>query len=318
MLKKGLAGLLLVFLVTAVNAQGFGPAVTINGVEIPRSKVQAQADHLINQRGLGSGGITQPSAYRKIQEEVVEQIVVQELLWQEAQRRGTVIGDEKVDQEVAKLKSSFDSELAFTFKIEEGGFTEKTFRENVRQQMSVQHMIANDITEGITIDDAAIEAFYNGNLEQMAVPERVHARHILVKFEAGNDASRAAAEKKLADLEAQVEAGESFALLAIEHSEGPSGQKGGDLGYFERGQMVKEFDDAAFAAEPGSIVGPVETQFGLHLIKVEEHTAPSTVPLAEVEPKIREYLAQQKLYSTVEQLIEDLRANGSVQVHLFD
>ncbi len=258
------------------------------------------------------------SAYRKIQEEVIEQIVVQELLWQEAQRRGTVIGDEKVDQEVAKLKSSFDSELAFTFKIEEGGFTEKTFRENIRQQMSVQQMIAKDITESITVDDAAVEAFYNENLEQMAVPERVHARHILVKFEAGNDASRAAAEKKLADLEAQVEAGESFALLAIEHSEGPSGQKGGDLGYFERGQMVKEFDDAAFAAEPGSIVGPVETQFGLHLIKVEEHTAPSTVPLAEVEPKIREYLAQQKLYSTVEQLIEDLRANGSVQVHLFD
>ena len=284
---------------------------------IPRSKAQAQVDHLINQRGIGSGGITQPSAYRKIQEEVIEQILVQELLWQEAQRRGTVIGDEKVDRELAKLKSSFDSELAFTFKIEEGGFTEKTFRENIRQQMSVQHMIATDITEGITVDDAAVEAFYSENLEQMAVPERVHARHILVKFEPGNDASRAAAEKKLADIAAQVEAGESFALLAIEHSEGPSGQKGGDLGYFERGQMVKEFDDAAFGAEPGSIVGPVETQFGLHLIKVEEHTAPSTVPLAEVEPKIREYLAQQALHSTVEQLIEDLRANGDVEIHLF-
>ena len=102
MLKKGLAGLLLVCLATVVNAQGFGPAVTINGVEIPRSKVQAQADHLINQRGIGSGGITQPSAYRKIQEEVIEQIVVQELLWQDAQRRGTVVGDEKVEQEVAK------------------------------------------------------------------------------------------------------------------------------------------------------------------------------------------------------------------------
>ena len=114
-----------------------------------------------------------------------------------------------------------------------------------------------------------------------------------------------------------MEAGESFALLAIEHSEGPSGQKGGDLGYFERGQMVKEFDDVAFEAEPGSIVGPVETQFGLHLIKVEEHTAPGTVPLAEVEPKIREYLVQQTLYSTVEQLVEDLRANGDVEIHLF-
>ena len=317
MLKKGLAGLLLVFAASAAYAQAFGPAVTINGVEVPRSKVQAQADHLIDQRGIGSGGITQPSAYRKIQEEVIEQIVVQELLWQEAQRRGTVVGDAEVDQEFAKLKSSFDSELAFTFKIEEGGFTEETFRENIRQQMSVQNMIANDITEGVTVDDAAVETFYNENLDQMAIPERVHARHILVKFESGNDESRAAAEQKLAELAAQVEAGESFALLAIEHSEGPSGQKGGDLGYFERGQMVKEFDEVAFGAEPGAVVGPVETQFGLHLIKVEEHTAPGTVPLVEVEPKIREYLVQQTLYSTVEQLVEDLRANGDVEIHLF-
>ena len=317
MLRKGLAGLLLVLAASAAFAQAFGPAVTINGVEIPRSKVQAQADHLINQRGLGSGGMTQPSAYRKIQEEVIEQIVVQELLWQEAQRRGTVVGDAEVDQEFAKLKSSFDSELAFTFKIEEGGFTEETFRENIRQQMSVQNMIANDITEGVTVDDAAVETFYDENLDQMAIPERVHARHILVKFESGNDESRAAAEKKLAELAEQVEAGESFALLAIEHSEGPSGQKGGDLGYFERGQMVKEFDEVAFGAEPGAVVGPVETQFGLHLIKVEEHTAPGTVPLVEVEPKIREYLVQQTLYSTVEQLVEDLRANGDVEIHLF-
>jgi len=317
MLKKGLAGLLLVFLATAANAQGFGPAVTINGVEIPRAKIQAQTDHLVNQRGLGSGGLTQPSAFRKIQEEIVEQVIVQELLWQEAQRRGAVVSDTEVDQEFARLKSSFDSELAFTFKIEEGGFTEQSFRENIRQQMSVQHMIANDITEGVTVDAAVVETFYNENIEQMAVPERVHARHILVKFESGNDESRAAAENKLAELAAQVEAGESFALLAIEHSEGPSGQKGGDLGYFERGQMVKEFDEAAFGAAPGAVVGPVETQFGLHLIKVEEHTAPGTVPLAEVEPKIREYLQQQTLYSAVAALVEDLRANGDVDIHLW-
>jgi hypothetical protein len=69
MLKKGLAGFLLVLAANAAVSQSFGPAVTINDVEVPRSKVQAQADHLINQRGIGSGGITQPSAYRKIQGE---------------------------------------------------------------------------------------------------------------------------------------------------------------------------------------------------------------------------------------------------------
>lgn len=317
MFRKGLTGLVIVFMATSASAQGFGPAVTINGVEIPRAKVQAQTDHLVNQRGLGSGGITQPGAYQKIQEEVVEQVVVQELLWQEAQRRDVVVEDTVVEAEFQQLKKKFDSEMAFTFKIEEGGFTEETFRENIRQQMSVQNMISNDIAAKVVVDDAAIKEFYDANITEMAIPERVHARHILVKFDTSDAEARAAAEERLAKIRAKLDVGESFALVAIEHSEGPSSDKGGDLGYFGRGQMVKEFEDVAFTLEPGKVSGPVETQFGLHLIKVEDHVAEGVAPIADVQDKIRDYLAQQKLYSTVEQLIEDLRANGNVEIHLF-
>ena len=116
--------LLLLIAAQSASAQGFGPAVTIDGVEFSRTKIEAQVDHLINQRGLGSGGITQPQTYRQIQEEVVEQIVVQELLWQEAKRRSFIVSEEEVGSELEKLKGSFDTTLAFQFKIKEGGFTE--------------------------------------------------------------------------------------------------------------------------------------------------------------------------------------------------
>jgi peptidyl-prolyl cis-trans isomerase C len=89
--------------------------------------------------------------------------------------------------------------------------------------------------------------------------KQVHAAHILVKKE---DQAR--------DLLAKVKAGQSFADLAKQFSDCPSGKKGGDLGWFGRGQMVQEFDKAAFEAEKGAIVGPVKTQFGWHIIKVLE------------------------------------------------
>nr|WP_193407082.1 peptidylprolyl isomerase [Methyloceanibacter methanicus] len=90
---------------------------------------------------------------------------------------------------------------------------------------------------------------------------RIHARHILVKTEA-----------EARDLIAKLKAGADFADLAKKNSIGPSAPQGGDLGYFERGQMVPAFEDAAFALKPGEISEPVKTQFGWHVIVVEEAT----------------------------------------------
>lgn len=87
--------------------------------------------------------------------------------------------------------------------------------------------------------------------------KQVHAAHILVKK-----------EDKARELLAKVNAGESFSELAKKHSDCPSGKSGGDLGWFGRGQMVKEFEEAAFNGQKGTTVGPVRTQFGWHLIRV--------------------------------------------------
>lgn len=93
------------------------------------------------------------------------------------------------------------------------------------------------------------------------MPTRATARHILVP------------EQEVCDeLKTKIEGGEDFAAVAAEHSTCPSGQKGGDLGEFGPGQMVKEFDEIVFSAEVGSLQGPVQTQFGFHLIEVTSRT----------------------------------------------
>jgi len=308
--------LILLFFVSSATAQMYGPAVTVNGEQISRLKLQAQTDHMITQRGMNSGGITQPAVFKQIQDEVVDQLIVQELLWQEANRRNFVIADELVDEHLQKMKSGFDSEQAFLFKIKAGGFTEKTFREDIRQQESVKNMISQGIAPEILVGDEDIEAFYRANIDQMQRPLAVRARHILIKPESDEPQAHQAARDKAGEILAEIRSGKDFAELATTLSQAPSAPRGGDLGYFGEGQMVKPFEEVAFALKQDEVSELVQTQFGYHIIKLEDRRGGDTAPVAEVADKIRGYLAEQKLRSTVESLIIRLRDEGEVEIHL--
>jgi len=308
--------LILLFFAGSAWAQLFGPAVTINGENISREKLQAQVDHLINQRGLNSGGITQPAVFKQIQQEVVDQLIVQELLWQEAKRRNFIVEDELVNERLRQMKSGFDTEQAFQFKIQAGGFTEETYRDDIRQQVSVQHMISQSIAPRISISDEEVENFYKANLDQMQRPVAVHARHILIKPESAEPEAQQAAKDEAGEILAEIRAGDDFVKLATERSQAPSAPQGGDLGYFGPGQMVPPFEQAAFALKPGEISDVVRTQFGYHIIRLEDRRGGETLSLEDVTDKISAYLTQQKLQTEVENLVATLRNHGNVEIFL--
>ncbi len=132
--------------------------------------------------------------------------------------------------------------------------------------------------------------------ERFTDPEEVKARHILVQIPAGaNDAAKSAARKKAADLLARAKAGEDFAALASANSDDPgSAKSGGDLGFFPRGRMAPPFEEAAFTLPAGALSDVVETPFGLHIIKVEEHRAGGVRPLDTVRDQIVETLRKER------------------------
>jgi peptidyl-prolyl cis-trans isomerase C len=312
--KRIIKVVVLTMVATNAWAQLIGPAVTVNGEPISREKLQAQVDHLVNQRGLGSGGITQPQVYKRIQQEVADQLIVQELLWQEAKRRDFIVEDNYVDARLQEMKSGFDREMDFLFRIQEGGFTEETFREDIRQQESVQRMISEGITSAISVSDEDVEHFYNTNIEQMQKPAEVHARHILITPASTALADHQAAKSEADALLAEIRDGADFVELATNRSQGPSAARGGDLGYFGPGQMVPAFEQAAFALQPGEVSEVVQTQFGYHVIRVEDRRGGETAPIEETADQIREYLAQLALQNAVEVLVTRLREEGEVEI----
>ncbi|MDZ7830958.1 MAG: SurA N-terminal domain-containing protein [Desulfobacterales bacterium] len=152
-----------------------------------------------------------------------------------------------------------------------------------------------DYLSKVEVSEAEIEAYYRNNKKKYQQPATVHARHILLKLDKTASPEEVAKRReKAVEIMEKARSGKDFAGLAQKYSEGPSKEKGGDIGTFERGDMVKPFSDKAFSMEPGEISDPVRTEFGWHIIKVEEKTEKSINPLAEVKDQIRQTLAMEK------------------------
>ena len=166
----------------------------------------------------------------------------------------------------------------------------------------------------VAVPPADIERAYNNNSEQYTTPEQVRASHILLKTEGKDDA---AVKAKAEDLLKQAKAGSDFAELAKKHSEDEgSAKNGGDLDYFQRGKMVAEFDQAAFAMQPGQVSDLVKTQYGYHIIKLVDRKPATTRTLAEVRQQLNDQLAYERAQAQAADLAQKLERDISKPVDL--
>ncbi|MCR5346667.1 MAG: peptidylprolyl isomerase [Fretibacterium sp.] len=160
----------------------------------------------------------------------------------------------------------------------------------------------------ITVSDEETRRFYDENTAQFKQPERIHARHILLK----DDAESA---DKIAKVQADLKAGVSFDEVAKAVSVCPSAQQGGDLGEFQKGQMVPEFETAAFALKNvGDISEPVKSQFGWHIIKLEGRVPESVMPYDEVKDQITQELQKTKSSERIRARIDELKKTYKVEI----
>lgn len=168
--------------------------------------------------------------------------------------------------------------------------------ENTRRDILAQ-LAMREAVKNVQVTEEEAKAYYEENPKKFQKEETVQAKHILVED-----------EELCTDLLNRIVSGEiSFEEAAQKHSTCPSGQQGGDLGEFGHGQMVKEFDEAAFAAEPGKVVGPVKTQFGYHLIRVEKKNEAEVQPYEAVKATIMNTIYQKKQNDAYEAKEKELK-----------
>ena len=162
------------------------------------------------------------------------------------------------------------------------------------------------------VTDAEVQAYYNAHQDQYQVKEQVKVRHILIAVPSGADAKTdAAAKAKAEDILKQIKAGGNFADLAAKNSDDPGSKvQGGELGFLDRGKTVPEFDKAAFTLAPGQTSDVIKTQFGYHILQVEEKKTAHLRPVAEVKPEIVPVLEQQKSGVAMQNFATQLAASA--------
>lgn len=226
---------------------------------------------------------------KQVGAQILQNMIIESLIMQEVERLKLSITDADIAQQLEMLRMQFPNEQSFQYALM--GMSQ----ENLYAQLKIQAALWKLGTRNVKVTEEEMKQYYEENKDDYKEPETVRARHILVKTE----------EEAKKIIEA-LDAGEDFAELAKAHSLGGTKDRGGDLGYFSYEEMVPEFSAAAFALEVGQYTKePVQTQFGYHVIKLEERNEEKQYTLEEVKDSVQLAILSEKAASSQE-IIQDL------------
>lgn len=266
-------------------------------------------DRLIKNMELSANQPIPAERRDEILRQALDQLVTYTVLSQETKARNVSVSDADIEGSLKEMRSKFPNEEEFKKALAARGMTVEKLRSDARVDMSINKMMDTELASKPLPTDTQVREFYDKNPDKF---ETARASHILFKVdEKADDATK---KKALAEAQAvlkQVKGGADFAGLAKKHSADGSAQQGGDLGVFNKGQMVPAFDQAVFSMLPGQISDIVTTQFGHHIIKVTDRAA---VPFDQVGPKIKEFLTEQQKRERAQAFIDSLKQKAKIEV----
>jgi len=284
--------------------------MTVNGDPVRMSDISAAAQ-----------GIAQAAARNGMQlsqEQIVEmassQVVDALLLAQMAKKEGLEVDGTEVATTLQDIVKRAGGREALDKTLAKTGMNFDLLKEGLQMTMLARTYVDEKIRPGVSVSDEEAKAFYDENPQYFERPEQVRASHILINVaEDADEAAVAEARKRAEAALEKAAAGEDFAALATELSEGPSADNGGELGWFSKGQMVEAFTEAAFATEPGKVAEEiVKTQFGFHVIKVHEHREATTMPFDEVVQNIKLNLTERKVSEAADAALKPIREAAEI------
>lgn len=256
----------------------------------------------------------------KEDQEVLEQFITEKLLAAEVKLVGIRVGKEEVDLYIGKIKEKTgisDEELSAVLSQE--GMTMDKYRASIRAEIEKNEMINLQVRKRVNITPEDVERYYRLNSKRYTTEERVRLRHILFPLPEGALPKREIEVTLMAkEIRDRAMAGEDFAKLARNYSEGAGASEGGEIGWVSRGNLLKEIEEIAFnKLAEGEVSQPLRTSLGIHLIKLEERQAGRLLPLSEVQGKIKEGLYAQALEERFQKWLKtDLRRKHQVDVKL--
>lgn len=285
--------------VTLGMQRGTAIAATVNGEVIYARDLGREVNIMAREYGidLAAGGSTQRAEITRV---VLDQMIEQRLILQEARKYNALPSDAQVIAQLDEIRRSFPTPEEFDRALAARQLTVADLRDRLRNSLAVRNLM-NSVTAA-TVSDAEIDAYFREHRKDFERPEQVRVKHILLD-------SQQMAEFVLGKLQR----GTPFEELARQYSNDPgSREQGGDLGFVSHGQLVPEFEEAAFALKPKAVSNIVRTQYGYHLILLVERRPPQPASLAQARSQIRNQLLSSKQEAAFAQWLKKIKATAKI------
>lgn len=314
-MKKILSVLMIVMLGISMTACGTQkPVAVVNGVEISaddfKKTVATYKESISKMYGkeLWDQEVKDGVKYKdEMKKAILQQMVQEQVIYQEAKKEKLEAKTTEVDKQFKQLKESMKKDKEYEKFLKDNGIDDEFLKAQLTKDITIQNF-KNNFDKKTKVTDEEMKKYYEENKKNY-VDDEVKASHILISTvdpktnKPVSEEKKKEAKKKAEDVYAKVKSGEDFAKLAKENSDDGSAANGGDLGFFSKGQMVPEFEKAAFSMDKGEVSDIVETQFGYHIIKVTDKKH-KEYTFDEVKDNIKQNLLYEKYKAEVKKLTD--------------
>lgn len=233
--------------------------------------------------------------------EALDVLIVEKIVRLEAEKENISITDDEIKAEMDEMIESFGGEDSFNTALEYYGVSKANIEYDIEMNLYLEKLL----TSVIEITEDEMKAYFEENKDSFAQKEEVKARHILVED-----------EETALEVKEKLDSGGDFEELAKEYSTDSSSENGGDLGYFRKGEMVSEFENVAFSLKVGEISEPVKSQFGYHIIKVEDRIEAKEANYEDSKEEVREKIFEQKYPSAYNTWVQEKLQEYNIETFL--
>ena len=294
-----------------------GVAAEVNGEKILLADLNRMlASVKDTEPSLQQNTPTVQKALNEIRSQLLEEMIATRVLAQEAKKRRINVAPAEIERYISELRKGFKTEAEFVNWLKEDGKTVEDLKRTINDELAIRELTLQ-LTAEVSVSNEDIAKYYRENVDLFTIPEMMEVRHILLAINANAPKEEKDRVKQRATgLIAQLNKGADFAALAKNNSDDPlTKNNGGSLGRVARNQLNKALETAAFAAQVGKIVGPVESGVGIHVVKVEKKIPAEVVPLSKVQsdPRIRTILRKQKVEKKIEDSTNQFKAASQIK-----
>jgi peptidyl-prolyl cis-trans isomerase C len=280
---------------SGAEATGPAPVAVVNGEPVSREAFERELQQL---RVGGEGGSTDV-----LRTSIVDGLVARALLLQQARSRGITVGSEQVDRALLALRSEYPG-TAFDDMLAQERLSVAELRTRLRDQLTIEKLFQDEVFTRVQVSDDEVGRWYAAHAAELDEPERVHARQVVLRSKEEAVRVRDEVRRKPA----------SFPAVASRASIAPEGKRGGDLGWFGKGQGMPEVFDVCFRLPPGAISDVVPSPFGFHVFQVVERRPAYRKTLEEARPAISARLLRDARARAQEEYVATLRARAKIQI----